>query len=252
MLREHGYLGHAQLRALGGVGEMFDTLLVYENFPMGGLAAGGELTSGEVTFRPAALESLSHFPITLAAHMADRELVVLVEVIDGALGDTTAATLGRRLLATAERLLRLWDRPLREVGVLLDDEAAPLRATDASTPPTQLGVHARFAEIAKATPDEPAVSWSGGTMSYRELDASANRLAATLTAGGGGRNPGRHTAFPRAALHRRDARRAQGRRHVRAAGAGDARGTREFYSAPKRRGDRDRRRAARGPRRRAR
>ncbi|BBZ51907.1 non-ribosomal peptide synthetase [Mycobacterium heidelbergense] len=184
MLREHGYLGHAQLRALGGVGEMFDTLLVYENFPMGGLAAGGELTSGEVTFRPAALESLSHFPITLAAHMADRELVVLVEVIDGALGDTTAATLGRRLLATAERLLRLWDRPLREVGVLLDDEAAPLRATDASTPPTQLGVHARFAEIAKATPDEPAVSWSGGTMSYRELDASANRLAATLTAGG--------------------------------------------------------------------
>ena len=38
MLREHSYLGHAQLRALGGVGEMYDTLLVYENFPTGGMA----------------------------------------------------------------------------------------------------------------------------------------------------------------------------------------------------------------------
>ena len=36
MLREHSYLGHAQLRAMGGVGEMYDTLLVYENFPTGG------------------------------------------------------------------------------------------------------------------------------------------------------------------------------------------------------------------------
>lgn len=186
MLREHGYLGHAQLRALGGVGEMFDTLLVYENFPMGGLAGGGELTSGDVTFRPAGLESLSHFPITVAAHVADGELVVLVEVIDGALGDTTAATLGRRLLVTAERLLQLWDRPLREVSVLLDDEAAPPRPAGASTPPNPLGIHARFAAIAKAMPDDPAVSWAGGTLSYRELDARADRLAATLAARGAG------------------------------------------------------------------
>jgi len=33
VLRDHSYLGHAELRAIAGVGEMFDTLLVYENFP---------------------------------------------------------------------------------------------------------------------------------------------------------------------------------------------------------------------------
>ena len=184
MLREHSYLGHAQLRALGGVGEMFDTLLVYENFPMGGLVGGGELTPAGVTFRPAGLESLSHFPVTLAAHLADGELVVLMEVTDGALGDTTAATLGRRVLATAERLPQLWDRPLREVGVLLDDEAAPLRAAGVPTPPTPLGIPARFAAIVAAMPDNPAVSWTGGTLSYRELDALVDRLAATLAARG--------------------------------------------------------------------
>ncbi len=184
LLREHSYLGHAQLRSLGGVGEMFDTLLVYENFPMNGLPSGGGLTAAGVTFRPAALESLSHFPITLAAHLDGGELVILVEVIDGALGPTTAETLGRRVLATAERLLQLWDRPLREVSVLLDDEAAPLRAAGVLTPPTPLAVHARFAATVAANPDSPAVSWSGGVLSYRQLDTSANRLAAVLAARG--------------------------------------------------------------------
>ena len=184
MLREHSYLGHAQLRALGGVGEMYDTLLVYENFPTGGMAAGDELTGAGVTFRPAALESLTHFPIVLAAHMADDGLVLMVEVIDGALGNTTAATLGHRLLATAERLLQRWDRPLREVSVLLADEAAPLRGADSARPATAQGIHTRFAAIATPTPDNPAVTWAGGTLSYRELDAAANRLAGALAARG--------------------------------------------------------------------
>jgi mycobactin peptide synthetase MbtF len=179
-LRDHGYLGHAQLRALGGVGEMFDSLLVYENFPLGGMAADGELTGAGLTFRPAALESLTHFPVVIAAHMAGSELVVQMEVIDGALGVATAATLGRRVTATAQRLLQGWERPLREVSVLLDDEAAPLRGVDAATPPAPLSIHARFAAIAERMPDNLAVSWAGGTLSYRELDASADRLASRL------------------------------------------------------------------------
>jgi mycobactin peptide synthetase MbtF len=178
LLREHGYLGHAQLRALGGVGEMFDTLLVYENFPMDGLVAGGELTAGSARFRPSALESLSHFPIAIAAHMERRELVVLIEVLDGALGATTAERLGRRVLSTAERLLRDWERPLREVSVLFEDEAVT-GAGDAAVP-SAVGIHTRFAEVATERPDETAVSWAGGTLSYRELDARANGLAAGL------------------------------------------------------------------------
>ncbi|MEZ0350502.1 amino acid adenylation domain-containing protein [Mycobacterium sp. pR1184] len=177
LLREHGYLGHAQLRALGGVGEMFDTLLVYENFPMDGLVAGGELTAGSATFRPSALESLSHFPIAIAAHMEGRELVVLVEVVDGALGVTSAERLGRRVMATAERLLQGWGRPLREVSVLFDDEVVTAARAAA---PRAVGIHTRFAAIAATTPDHAAVSWAGGTLSYRELDGRANGLAARL------------------------------------------------------------------------
>jgi mycobactin peptide synthetase MbtF len=197
LLREHGYLGHAQLRALGGVGEMFDTLLVYENFPLGAMAGDGELTSAGVTFRPAALESLTHFPVVLAAHMAGDELVVQIEVIDGALGVTTAATLGRRVLTTAERLLQMWERRLGEVSVLLDDEATPLGAVAALTPPGALSIHARFAAIAERMPDSLAVSWAGGTVSYRELNAAADRLASELAGRGAGRETPVAVKLPR-------------------------------------------------------
>lgn len=180
LLREHSYLGHSQLRALGGVGELFDTLLVYENFPMDGLTAGGELTAGGATFRPSALQTLSHFPVTIAAHMAGGELVVLIEAIDEALGVIPAATLGQRVLTTAGRLLESWDRPLREVSVLLDKEADPMRAAGPSKSLSPLSIHARFADVAARTPHNPAVSWLGGTLSYRELDLSSTRLAARL------------------------------------------------------------------------
>ncbi len=180
LLREHSYLGHAQLRALGGVGEMFDTLLVYENFPMDGLTAGGELTAGGAIFRPSALQTLSHFPIAIAAHMEAGELVVLIEAIDGALGVVPAAAFGRRVLTAAERLLRHWERPLRDVSVLLDDEAEPLRAAGTPMPVSPLSIHARFADVAARTPDNPALSWAGGTLSYRELDLRTTRLAGRL------------------------------------------------------------------------
>lgn len=184
LLRDHSYVPHAELRALGGIGEMFDSLLVYENFPPGGLVGGGDFTANGVTFRPAALESLSHFPVTIAAHMIDDQLTVLVEVIDGALGPMSAESLGRRLLTTVQRLIAHWDSPLRDVGVLLDGEAR--QAVQAIDTPTQCGVHDAFAEIADSRPASPALSWPGGEFTYRELNEAADRLAAALARRGVG------------------------------------------------------------------
>ena len=237
MLREHSYLGHAQLRALGGVGEMFDTLLVYENFPTGRTAAGGELAAARCDIPAGRVGKPAHFPITLAAHMADGELVVLVEVVDGALGGTTPGRWVGGYCPPPSNCCSEWDRPLREVSVLLRRRGGPVarcgharpRGTRARHPrPVRCGRRARY-------PDNPAVSWAGGTLSYRELDALANRLAARLAARGRRcRNPGGDKAFPRPAVRRRDARGAQSRRDVRAGGAGDARGTVELDSAPNR------------------
>jgi mycobactin peptide synthetase MbtF len=188
-MRDHSYLGHAELRAIAGVGEMFDTLLVYENFPPGEVVGATEFVANGATFRPVALESVSHFPVTIAAHPSGGGLTVLVEVLDGALGAMAPEDLGRRLLAVLQRLVDRWDRPLREVDALLDGErdstvTGPRQGAPAAA------VHDRFAQIAAAQPDSPAVSWADGRLTYGELDALTDRLAAALQrAGAGGETP---------------------------------------------------------------
>ncbi|MGV0794568.1 amino acid adenylation domain-containing protein [Mycolicibacterium sp. XJ1819] len=179
LLRDHSYLAHSELRSLGGVGEMFDSLLVYENFPPGGLVGGGQFEANGAIFIPATLESLSHFPVTIAAHMDDDRLTILVEVIDGALGTMTAESLGRRLLETVQRLITHWDDPLRDVSILLDGEN-PIAAVDHGFAASGSGVHGRFTEVAGGRLASPALTWSDGAMTYRELDEAADRLAAAL------------------------------------------------------------------------
>ena len=181
-LRDHSYLSHSELRSLAGVGEMYDSLLVYENFPPGELVGGEEFAANGATFRPASLESLSHFPVTIAAHMADDQLTVMVEAVDGALGTMSPESLGDRLLTTVQRLIAHWDSSLRDVSVLFDAE---MPATSGPIPaPAHTGVHTKFTETAYTRLGSPALSWSDGTLTYRELDEAADALAAELVARG--------------------------------------------------------------------
>ncbi|HEX2283584.1 MAG TPA: amino acid adenylation domain-containing protein [Mycobacterium sp.] len=185
-LRDHSYLAHAELRALAGIGEMFDTLLVYENFPPGGVVGGTEFTANGATFRPAALESVSHFPVTVAAHLTDGQLTLLVEVIDGALGQMHPEDLGRRVLATMESLIHRWDSPLRDVELLMPGEAERIALVGhtAGQESAGTGVHTKFTDVAGDRLGSVALTWSTGQLTYREVDEAADRLAATLIARG--------------------------------------------------------------------
>lgn len=181
-LRDHSYLTHSQLRTLAGVGEMFDTLLVYESFPPGDVVGGQEFAAGEVRFRPAAMESLTHFPVTVAAYRNTAELTLLVEVTDNALGMMSPETLGRRVLQTMRRLIDSWDRPLGGIDILLDAErpAAEVSSPGVAGP----GVAERFAEAVALHQDSIALRWDGGELSYRALDELSDRVAGLLVEAG--------------------------------------------------------------------
>ncbi|MGE0218507.1 amino acid adenylation domain-containing protein [Mycolicibacterium sp.] len=183
-LRDHGYLSHAEFRSIAGVGEMFDTLLVYENFPPGGIVGTTEFPANGATFIPSALESLSHFPVTIAAHLAGAELTVFVEVIDGALGTMAPEQLGTRVLHTAQRIVECWDRPLREAGILLPAETGA--AVPAPADPPSGGIHTKFTETAGSRLGSIALSWADGALTYRQLDEAADRVAVALHAAGVG------------------------------------------------------------------
>ena len=138
-----------------------------------------------MTFRPAALESLAHFPVTVAAHLLDSQLTVLVETVDNALGVTDADTLGRRVLMTMERMVSDWDRRVDDIDVLLPGEAAEqsgLIPTESVTG----GFADRFAESVAAHQDSVALSWAGGQLRYRQLSDAVDGVAAALVERGVG------------------------------------------------------------------
>ncbi len=182
-LRDHSYLTHSQLRTIAGIGEMFDTLLVYESFPPGDVVGGRDFAAGEVRFRPAAMESLTHFPVTVAAYRNTGGLTLLVEVSDNALGVMSPQTLGRRVLQTMRRLIDAWDRPLGGINILLDGEVPPGAVAARATAP-ELGLAERFAEAAVRNQESVAVSWDGGQLSYLTLHERSDRLAGLLAASG--------------------------------------------------------------------
>ena len=66
----HQHLGLAEIQGLAGLGELFDTLVVFENYPVDrdGLAAdAGGLRLGDVSGRDA-----THYPLSLAAMPGER------------------------------------------------------------------------------------------------------------------------------------------------------------------------------------
>ncbi|KAA0111464.1 non-ribosomal peptide synthetase [Mycolicibacterium sp. P1-5] len=177
-LRDHSYLSHSQLRTLAGIGEMFDTLLVYESFPPGDVVGGQEFAAGEVRFRPAAMESLTHFPVTVAAYRNTAELTLLVEVTDNALGMMSPETLGQRIFQTMRRLIDRWERPLGGIDILLDGELPSVDVPAHGA--VGVGVAGRFAEAAARHQDAIALRWDDGELSYRQLHERSDRLAGLL------------------------------------------------------------------------
>ncbi|HUQ56291.1 non-ribosomal peptide synthetase [Lentzea sp.] len=91
----------------------------------------------------------------------------------------TAENLLARLVRLIGTLVADPSAPLSRVEVLTADERESVlrRWNDTAVPHDDRPVHVLIAEVAARTPDAPAVVAHDGTLTYRELDERANRLA---------------------------------------------------------------------------
>ena len=139
----------------------------------------------------------NHYPLTLQA-MPGTELGLRVEfdtdVFDPASIHTLIGRLGRVLVAmTADPTARL-----SSIDVLDADEHARLdemgnRAVLTRPAPTPVSIPVLFTDQVACTPEAAAVTFEGRSMTYRELDEAANRLAHLLAGHGAG--PGQCVAL---------------------------------------------------------
>ncbi|MEU1802419.1 amino acid adenylation domain-containing protein [Streptomyces sp. NPDC019937] len=188
---EHQHADLTRLQRLAGYGELFDTLVVFENYPLDAgalrdVAPGIEISGLRV------LDS-THYPLTLAVLPGDQERLRLqldhrTTVLDG----DTARRLLDRFGALLRRIAAAPGARLADIGLLLPDERTPRHpVTDPA--PARPTLPALFEAQAAARPDAPALTDGEHTLTYRQVNERANRLARLLMARGAG--PGRLVAL---------------------------------------------------------
>lgn len=194
-MRDLGYLSLSTVQRASG-NAVFDTLLVFENAPIGSASAGVTTPDG-VRFIPVTVESLTHYPLTLVSYPPrDGRLTVLLEAIPDALGELSVPDLGQRLLQVLRQLADPARPRIADLDVLLPVERARIAdpAVDVN-PPTS--VPALFAAAAAAHPDRPALTGEDRSLTYAELAAESAGLARALAGRGIGPEDRVAIALPR-------------------------------------------------------
>ncbi|WP_199896765.1 non-ribosomal peptide synthetase, partial [Streptomyces niger] len=186
--RQYEYVPLPRIQGWSGVERgtnLFESLVAFENFPV-----DGDTGQADDGVRLHGLEGadVTNFPLNLIAYAGDELAFALAydpELFDAATVERLAAHLTALLTgmaATPEQPVSAvsmlaageWDRLVREWGVT--EGTAPWEGT----------IHERVAQRAALTPDALAVSCAGETLTYRELDEAANRLAHHLLSHGAG------------------------------------------------------------------
>ena len=184
-LREHEHSPlHDIQRWVGSAGEaLFDSLLVFENYPLGDALKQAE--RGELRLGMPQSHEFTHYPMTLAVLPGSR--LELLLAYDRTHFDATGIAQVEALLRQA--LDQVCGDPARALGSLelastgeqaqLAEWNTPRQAFDAKRLLPKL-----IAEQARLRPDAIALVHGGERVSFAELEACANRLAQLLVSHG--------------------------------------------------------------------
>ncbi|MFB8240439.1 amino acid adenylation domain-containing protein [Kitasatospora purpeofusca] len=181
-LMDHQHLGLAAIQRLAGLGDLFDTTTVFENYPLDPELLG-EQRAGTMRVTSVEGRDATHYPLALIAMPGPRLRLRLdhrTDVLDGA----EAATLLARFVRVLEALAADPGQPVGRVELLSEDEHRELAADTATTRTGTRGEPATLPELFAAqvarTPDAVAVVADEIELTYRQIDERAERLARRL------------------------------------------------------------------------
>ncbi|MGW7104090.1 amino acid adenylation domain-containing protein [Streptomyces sp. NPDC054838] len=194
-LMDHQHLGLAEIQRATGLGTLFDTTVVVENYPldlesMREPAGGLRLTGVDGS-------DATHYTVNLVVMPGDRLRLHLdhrPDVLDARAARSVADALERLLATAADEP----GTPVGEIDLLSADQHRLIEEWNSTAVPVPATTLVElFERQVAATPQAPATVFRGERLSYAELDARAERLAGALRARGAG--PERIVAV---ALHR--------------------------------------------------
>ncbi|WP_156781176.1 non-ribosomal peptide synthetase, partial [Mycobacterium gordonae] len=184
---EHQHLALQEIHRVAGQQQLFDTLLVYENYPIDAAGQPGEheLDITEFTSRES-----THYPLAVIVQPGP-ELLLRVEFDTEVFDANSIDTLSGRLQKLLTAMTANPTRRLSSIDLLDDSEHARLdgwgnRAVLTRPGPDGASIPALFgAQVARA-PEAVALSHGQRSWTYRDLDRAAHQLAHLLAGHGAG------------------------------------------------------------------
>ena len=178
-LLAHQHVGLAAIQQAVGLHELFDTLVVFENYPVDRATLGQQtngLKLGHVEGRDA-----THYPLALIVQPGE-ELRLRFDYRPDLFERDTVERIGQRLVRLLTAAVTDASRPIGSLAILAPDERSTiLEGWNATAQPVAAAtLPALFAAQAARTPDATAVVFEDRELSYAALDAHANRLAQHL------------------------------------------------------------------------
>ena len=177
-MREHGHLPLFEVQALAGAGgeALFDTVLIFENYPVD--PALRAPAPGALAFRDLLVDEDTHYPLTVTVEAA--------ETVSVGFGYRTEAFAPAEVAGLAEAFeraltgLAAGEGPLGAIGLAAAEEG-PARGP---APAPFVPVAAQFRAQAEANPETIAIDGPGAPLSYAELDRRSDAVAARLAGAG--------------------------------------------------------------------
>ncbi|CAN7654321.1 non-ribosomal peptide synthase/polyketide synthase [Pseudomonas brassicacearum] len=177
---EHTALLDIQRWAGQGGEALFDSLLVFENYPIAQALEQG--APDGLRFGPPLTQEQTSYPLTLLVGL-ERQLSVHMSYQQASFSADTVQRLAAHLAQLLGQMTDGGERCLGELSMLAFDEHQRLVHdwNPLDTPFDQgLCIHQMIARQVEAMPDALAVTFANTQLSYSELDGRANRLAHKL------------------------------------------------------------------------
>ncbi|MFF4431012.1 amino acid adenylation domain-containing protein [Streptomyces sp. NPDC001513] len=197
-LLDHHHHGLLDIHRSIGLNVLFDTLVGFESYPIDGVAINEANSAAGISITGISPLSGAHYPLVVMA-FADPHLRVALQYQHHLFDPETVEGIAARFARILQQLVSDPDTRVGSVHVLEPAERERLLGefNDTAVPAPAKTVPALFEEQAAATPDAIAVAFGAERLTYRELDARANRLAHVLAARGVGQESVVGVALPR-------------------------------------------------------
>ncbi|WEK32625.1 MAG: amino acid adenylation domain-containing protein [Candidatus Pseudomonas phytovorans] len=181
-MREHEHTPLYDIQRWAGLAgeQMFDTLLVFENYPVGEVLEQG--SSAGLTFTGTQNRERTNYPLTLMIESGNA-LTIHYHFDRSQLAGAGVEQIARHFANLLQAMVQHADTSVGELQMLDAEEQQRIvydwNATQAEYP-RQRSLPELFEMQVARTPEAPALLFAEQTLSYRELNQRANRLARKL------------------------------------------------------------------------